>query len=424
MRNGRLPAPGMSRGTAHPAWVLALIGLGYAGYIKGLPVLSGLGVDLTALFTLVVAVAVLAQVARGRGVTPAALVVVALWLSFLVGAAGGLTYEGGPYKVALLFTVTLLCALAPAWLVSSEGSHRWLILGVAVAGLCMAAALMLNPDREVESLYGRLTLEGSNSIGTARVVGAGAAVALVQGLVGTRRRWVWLAAAGAMAAVLVLVGSRGPFLGLVGAVLASLLLGRNGRGAHRFLISCAGLLAVLALVLVVATSQNRAAGRIGGLLTGASSDETRLALVEQCLAALVHHPLGIGWGGFSAEALDGALQGRYAYPHNIVLEIAAEGGWLAGFAFLAVVVVSLVGFWRQSGSAEGTTLLTMGVYWVMVAQTSGDINANRMTWVMIGLGLVLHATASRRARDQPAARRRAGLDRREPAPASAARRAS
>ncbi len=322
--------------------------------------------------------------------------VLALWSTFVVGAAGGLWYESGPYKVALLFSVTLLCALAPAWLLSREESRRWFIPAVTVAGLAMAAALILNPDREMEALYGRLTLEGSNSIATARVVGAGAAVALVQGLVGTRRRWLWLCSAGAMAAVLVLIGSRGPFIGLVAAVVIALLIGKNGRGVRRIYLGALGLLAAIILVLVVATSQNRAAGRIGEILTGARTDETRLALMQQCVAAISEHVLGVGWGGFSSVALEGALQSRYSYPHNLVLEILIEGGWLAGVAFLAFVAASLAGFWRWSVTSEGATLLTMGIYWVLVAQTSGDINANRMTWVMLGLGLVLLVSATRR----------------------------
>ena len=393
---GAAAVEGAGPAGAHPVWALALVGLGYAGYVKGLPALAGLRLDLTGLFAAVVAAAVLWQAAHRRGVPRAALLVVGLWLTFAVGAAGGLWYESGPYKVALLFSVTLLCALAPAWLLSTEQSRRWLVPLVVVAGLAMAAALMLNPDREVESLYGRLTLEGSNSIGTARVVGAGAAVALVRGLAGGRGRWWWLGVAGLMAAVLVLVGSRGPFVGLVAAVVVALLLGKTGRGVRRLWISLLGLLAVLSLLLVVATSQNRAAGRIAGLVTGASTDETRLALVRQCAATVAHHVLGIGWGGFSSVALQGALQGRYSYPHNMVLEILAEGGWLAGAAFLAVVVVALLGFWRCSGTAEGATLFTMGVYWVMVAQTSGDINANRMTWVVLGLGIVLHVSGGPR----------------------------
>jgi O-antigen ligase len=353
-------------------------------------------VDLTGLFAAVVLAAVLLQAVRGRVGSPAALWVVGLWLTFLVGAAGGLWFEGGPYKVALLFTVTLLCALAPGWLLLNEESRRWLIVVVVIAGLGMAAALLVNPDREVESLYGRLTLEGSNSIGTARVVGAGAAVALVKGLGGRKGGWIWLGSAAAMAAVLVLVGSRGPFVGFVTAVVVALLLGKNGRGVQRVWVSVLGLLAVSSLLLVVATSQNQAAGRIAAVISGTTTDETRLALVQECLVAISHHVLGIGWGGFSAVALEGALQGRYSYPHNMVLEIFAEGGWLAGAAFLGVVAVAVTGFWRQSNTPQGVTLFTMGLYWILVAQTSGDVNANRMTWVMLGLGLVLHGAAGRR----------------------------
>ncbi len=388
------PVVAGSERASHPVWALSLLGLGYVGYVKGLPALASLRVDLTGLFAVLVTLAVVVSVARGRLVGGVLAGIAGLWLIFGIGGVSALWQPGGVYKTVLLYTVTLLCVIAPAALLGSERSQRWLIGATVLAGLAMAALLLTHPSREAEAVFGRLTLEGSNSIGTARVVGAGAVAAVIMAVTGRRLRLLWLAAAVGSSVTLVLVGSRGPFVALVLALVAALIAGRAGRGARRVRATVLGLAAVVALLIFVTHSDNRAADRIASLLTGSTTDSIRVALLRDAGREIVRHPLGIGWGGFPSVATDGVLQGRYSYPHNLVAETFLEGGWPAGVGLLVLVGCALYGLRSVSRTPVGTTVFAVGVYWLLVAQTSGDINANRMTWVMIGLGLVLWAQAA------------------------------
>ncbi len=125
-------------------------------------------------------------------------------------------------------------------------------------------------------------------------------------------------------------------------------------------------------------------------------DRNRLFLVEQSLTLIARHPLGIGWGGFaSTPTAEAAYFGRFAYPHNILLEVLVEGGWLAGLMLIGLVIWSVRGFLLTSDGPQGAALYALGTYWFLVAQTSGDLNGNRMTWVTLLLGVVLHSQASR-----------------------------
>lgn len=388
----------------HPIWPIALVGLAMAGYVKGLPALADLGIDLTGLFLAVAAVGAALHLLRRSADTRGLLVVAAVWATFVVGMVIGLWTESGPFKILLLVTVTLFCAIAPVALLRTPGARRCFLGAVLVIAALMAIALVVYPDQSAQAAYGRLTLEGSNSVGTARVVGAGAVSALVIGLATTRFRIVWLSLAAALCAVTVFVGSRGPFVALVVSAVIVLLTAKTFRGGRKVPTLVIGALALLALLAYVTQSNNRAASRIALLLTGESVDENRLFLVRHTLSLIRHFPIGIGWGGFASAPTDPAsLYGRFPYPHNIFLEVVVEGGWIAGAAIIVLFCLSVRGFVQQSASVEGAALFAVGLYWMLVAQTSGDVNANRMTWVLLMLGVVLYE----RRRWRPAYNRRA-----------------
>lgn len=372
-------------------WPVCLVALCYAGYIKGLPLFSGLGVDLTGLFLILALAGALMQVVRRRYDSRTLAGVALVWLSFSVGMVNGVWTEAGPYKVILLCTVTLFCAASPAMLLTTPRARRWFLTAVLAFAVVMAAGLLIAPDQGAQSEFGRRTLEGSNSIGTARVVGAGAVTALMLGLGARKNRWFWLSGAGALAGVTVLVGSRGPFIALVVAAVLVLMTAQSFRGARRLPTLVLGSVALVGILLYVTQSGNRAAARITGFLTGESVDRNRLFLIHQSLSLIKKHPLGIGWGGFAnAPTEEAAYFGRFPYPHNMFLEVIVEGGWIVGVMLVGLVVWSVRGYLLRSEGPDGAALYALGVYWFLVAQTSGDVNANRMTWVALFLGVLLY----------------------------------
>ena len=374
----------------HLVWPIALVGLVNAGYVKGLPAFADLGVDLTGLFLVVAGVGAALHLLHGSVDSRGLLGVAAIWTTFVVGIMNGLWNETGPQKILLLVTVTVFCAIAPVALLRTPAARRCFLGAALVLAVLMAIALVVNHDQGAQVEYGRLTLEGSNTVGTARVVGTGAVTALMIGLATRRRRVIWLSLAAALCAVTVFVGSRGPFVALVVSVIVVLLTAKAFRGARRIPTLAMGAVALTALLAYVTQSENRAASRIAHLLTGRSVDD-RIFLIRQSLSLIQSHPLGIGWGGFASAPTDPAgFYGRFPYPHNVFLEVLVEGGWIAGLAVLVLFCLSIRGFVQQSTSVEGATLFAVGLYWMLVAQTSGDVNGNRMTWVLLMLGVVLY----------------------------------
>lgn len=145
---------------------------------------------------------------------------------------------------------------------------------------------------------------------------------------------------------------------------------------------------------------------IGGALTtadrldvlyseGGASFAARLRSFRGAADAFLDHPLaGTGTGTFREG--DGP-QGTRAYPHNILLEVAAEAGvlGLVPLVFLlSVVAVSLLRPLARLPEPARIALLAviaLYVYTLANAMLSGDINDNRLLFAVCGLAAGLYA---------------------------------
>ena len=105
---------------------------------------------------------------------------------------------------------------------------------------------------------------------------------------------------------------------------------------------------------------------------------------------------GVGFLRFPGRSDFGDAAGK-TYPHNIFLEVAVEGGWIALLAFVVFVAVCLRALVRNSVDLKGRCFLALGVYWLLVAQTSSDLNGNRMTWIALAAGLALDRINARQS---------------------------
>lgn len=131
---------------------------------------------------------------------------------------------------------------------------------------------------------------------------------------------------------------------------------------------------------------------------GGASYEARLMYYKNAAHAFLGHPLaGTGTGTFREG---NELQGTRAYPHNLVLEVAAETGvlGLAPLAFLlSISVLSLLRRPVQSDPSSRAlqlAVLALLVYTLGNAMVSGDINDNRVLFAMCGLAAGLYVRQS------------------------------
>jgi O-antigen ligase len=77
------------------------------------------------------------------------------------------------------------------------------------------------------------------------------------------------------------------------------------------------------------------------------------------------------------------------YPHNLLLEVTLEAGWLAGACTLAILAAALGAAWAVSNLLEGRILLAGLGFWIINALVSGDVNDNRPLFTLVSASLAL-----------------------------------
>jgi O-antigen ligase len=206
-------------------------------------------------------------------------------------------------------------------------------------------------------------------------------------------RLVWLAPAAVVLPKLLSAGGRSALIGsLLACVLAIAFLLASGR---RNRIAALALVGVLAALLPAAWATSSPAVKERYLVTvldvrgGAGLDAggaDRSDLAAAAVDVFIGHPLGAGTAGYTA------LTG-YEWPHNIVLELAAELG-LPGVAALLALLVATAGALYRTARSPRLRLEVIGASGLIVlplamSLSSFDLNGNRVLWFACGLALAV-----------------------------------
>lgn len=363
--------------------ISGLVAFGSVGAFKGIPAVDTVvPVDLTALaaggaiFVLLVR---LRRTSRSAGGW-----IVLVWgLAFLPGVLVGLVdVNQDLYKVGYLYSITLLAALATAWVTTSTLRRAWAYAVLGLGGL-MAVAVWLVPDIEYATEFGRSNVLGGTTITAARVMCAGAVVGLLMIATGVIRGWSrqLLVTAGCIALIVtsIQVGSRGPVIALLLAVPFCLLFARASVGGRVRNGAAAGLFA-MGLFYVIAVTGSSAAQRIFSVFEGAV-DYNRNALTQFSIGLIRENAWGVGWGGFGREWGAGSAGFEQSvHPHNLGLELLVENGFLGAAATSALIFLALYGGWRRSADPSVCVMWGSAFYWLCNALVSSDINGNRELW--------------------------------------------
>lgn len=355
-----------------------------AGFIKGDPRFEFLPIDLTAFGAALTFAAVTWTIVYRRLRVPQGLVVPALlFAAFLPGVFLTGNSDYAVEKVLKLFSITALCMIAPAVLFRrSRHIRNFVLVLYAIAGLIVL-------DTLVSFFFGadvaRLAGGGTNAIGLGRLSGFVFVGAFVLWLRTASTSALGIMAGSAFA--LVGSGSRGPllFAGLTAALLLTL---RSMRGKVPVRAAVAVLLLVIGASSALATAPPAAVARIQSAVRGEadSSVRGRLRSYSETWREVAVTPQGAGWAGFGERVGMWTDTGR-PYPHNIFLEVALEGGWIAGaalvvvfgFAFRRLRSAARIGSWAQLVAFSGL------VFFGLNALVSGDINDNRILFAFLGL---------------------------------------
>ncbi len=214
------------------------------------------------------------------------------------------------------------------------------------------------------------------------------------------RLWA-VAASPVLVVAMISAGSRGPVLAFLFALVILIALTAVGGQARRRLTQvAAGLLAAAIIVPTIVPSS--AAGRaLSAILGGANglSSNGRAQLWSQAFTLFGQHPLlGIGTGGFSALNTE-------PYPHNILLEVAAELGFVGLvvlLGFLVTTFVRLVSLWRivpGDQKLDAAILIALFLAALINAFFSGAIQDNQEIWLWGGLGIGMSMRLARQRRE-------------------------
>jgi hypothetical protein len=294
--------------------------------------------------------------------------------------------------VAIAIFATASLAWTPSGDYGAEKLTQWLATGMAPAvsilvlytarkrvswQLILAAAvidaialLLIGSSAEYG---GRLTLEGQNPIWVARGVVVGALVAVL----GPFKIWVKMVTVPVLLLAGGLTESLGPIVGLVFGLLAAAIVelvlnGRRSQGVSPWWLVL-GLTTGFGLIILVSGTMDPLLGPIVADPNVAS----RAADVEASIPLFIGSPLfGTGIGGFASAGVD-------LYPHNLLLEVAAELGLLGSFALVVWSGLALMGASRRP------MMMGLVVGTAMFALFSGSIASNAEFWMFSALAVAL-----------------------------------
>jgi O-antigen ligase len=208
--------------------------------------------------------------------------------------------------------------------------------------------------------------------------------------------------------VAIATGSRGPLLMLVliGAAGAIGYLARLHAVRWRLVGGVAGL-AVASVVVFSITAPSLPALSLGrftsleefvqsslsgdpGVTGGETSAADRVRLFRFAVEMFEERPLiGAGTGGFEALSPAALGPGADAYPHNAILQVAAEFGLLGLAPFLGVVYIGL--FRPLPEGYTGLAIRALFLFFLLNAMVSGDIFTDRETVGILLLILAIEA---------------------------------
>ena len=390
------------------AAVAAVLLLVYAGNFKGNPLLSWTPVDLTFLGAALTGVGVLAVAGRST-IPPGTWPVLALWALFMPAA---ILHAPGSYadqKVTYLYTLTILSALAPLFLMRSEVRQKlWVIMQIILAAAIAGGALLSSHPQLAADGPARVYLTGSNTIQSGDMAGLVVLSCSIFALTRRRRRGLMLALGGAAAVTMFATGSRGPVLA-VAVALATVVTFTPASGVYRTVRITAITLVIFLSWYFVRGDTTGGAGRIANsLLEGSNqgiSAQVRLSLWREAWDVIPGHFWGLGWGRLSdfGPLTGGGFLGQpgLVYPHDIWIEVTAEAGWIAGAALIVFMWCGLRRLRRLAVSPYPTALFGMAVFWIIQASLSGDVNAWRSMWASVAIAWVMGVPGAREEVSDP-----------------------
>jgi O-antigen ligase len=320
--------------------------------------------------------------------------------------------QGIALRDAATYLLLIVAAILPAaWRVGSDPRYIRQFLWTVFAFGCLMVLAGIAALSSVQRLevFGASTIEVSRAALLVPIVG----MAFVLGQGGPPVRAATIVLIPLALIVAVAAGSRGPLIALAIVVIAgfggSFL--RPGGTTWRAGVLIVGIVTVSIIAFAalgnelptVSTSrfglfEDFLARLVGGDPGGAVADTSasrRVALFDVAGQMFVQRPLiGFGTGAFAAISPRYLAPPYEAWPHNSVLQFAAEFGVIGVGLFIGLVIVVLR---RPLPGASGGALRALVTFFLLNSLVSDDIYGARPTWGLVAVVLLVTVPAASRA---------------------------
>ena len=300
-------------------------------------------------------------------------------------------------KLGYFAILTLWPFLACTIIISDERPRikrfALIIVGLSiwfVVESLIAFSLSDSPGQQIDALGGRY-------LGVGRVIGPAAMVLIVYSVFSTRAavRFASFTLFGLYIATLLLIGGRGPFIATIFPLTILIYYAVNvslyeGDIRIRKYILPLLIFIILGIVFLLSYGSERTfstARRMSGLLGNPdASTSIRLVMYGQALDVWAQRPLfGAGIGAWPVMAGWGDQR---MYPHNIVLEVLSEFGFVGLVLLVTPFIYALWHFIHNQVAKHDTldvlVLLLVGNA-LINAMFTGDLTDNRILFAFLGL---------------------------------------
>lgn len=372
---------------------VGLATLAFSGSLKATSGFSWIPVDLTLAAAIIVFVTSCTIGVRSlwRGKTsPIFMMPLALWILFLLPLPGTPNDDYAIGKVTALFTVTLLCALAPFTILNKLAGQVAFMSGLLAIGLLATGGVLLGSQSVVYDYSNRLALQGATTITTAQMIAAGALLAFLGFFAAASKtlRMFSLVAASIMLLACFFIGSRGPVIAAVFAIIVMLCAAKTlRRNILPGLLLVAAMLSVS--IYIAIRSESDGMRRIWDFVSGSDTQEGsgRVPLYETAIQAGLENPLGVGWGGF--------IRFGSEYPHNVLLELIVEAGVVVALVVVILMIMALHILYKKSDTVIGTAFFGLYCFALVNAMFSSDIAGNKLLWITLFAAFAISRKAER-----------------------------
>jgi hypothetical protein len=318
-------------------------------------------------------------------------IILPFWILSLIALIyNTISSEYASNKIVVFITLTLLCAATPTILIKSENDLIFFLKCKAV--FCTIIVLNGISRMIIFSDLKRLTAFGGNSINVGRVTGYLFLIVFILIVIRKIKYIIGVPILLILSLTLIAAGAKGPILFTVVVSAFIFVFSRNKKKLNQLIVFAVAFVIISILVYInLENLPSLSVDRLNNFISGVSDDSTsaRIQAYKNALSGILNNPFGIGLGN-AATLVNYNLPGKeyMDYPHNIIMEVFLECGWITGIYFIGLLVFCLlIAYKKAVKEIIFVPVLALLLFTVLNSMVSGDLNVNKDMFLYVGLAL-------------------------------------